>query len=102
MLIASQKRSLAYKAALHALSLSFVRLYKRRLHARLERKKRLRPRHVSATNLAKRPYRAFNYYDSSWFKLISNPATRDPTTIQGKMFRKRFRVPFFLFLELLV
>ena len=67
-----------------------------------KKKKQLRPRPFSSTCIDKRPFRPFDYFQSPWFKLISSSATRDPTTKEGKTFRKRFRVPFGLFLELLV
>ena len=102
MLIYSRERSVIYKAAVLALGMSFKRVYKRRiLQRKLTREKLSRPRYISATILEKRPYRPLNYYDSPWFRLISDRATHDPTTVQGKTFRKRFRVPYFLFLQLL-
>ena len=38
---------------------------------------------------------------SRWGLLISNPLTNDPQSKQGKLFRRRFRVPFPVFLEMI-
>lgn len=105
MLVYSSVRHLSNRIFFTACSLVVARVYKRRYAKRKLAKRamiKLRPRMVSSTCDEKRPYRPNDYFDSPWFKLISNPATSDPSTVQGKTFRKRFRVPFFLFLELLV
>ena len=38
-----------------------------------------------------------NFWDTPWGKLIQHPDVRDPATKTGKIFRRRFRLPFPLF-----
>lgn len=44
----------------------------------------------------------FDYSSTKWGKLISHADTRNPTSWRGKLFRRRFRVPFPLFEEVLL
>jgi hypothetical protein len=37
------------------------------------------------------------FWDSNWGKLIMNPSVENPRTVEGKRFRRRFRLPFHLF-----
>jgi Plant transposon protein len=46
--------------------------------------------------------RTVDYWSTSWGELITNPATKDLTTTEGKLFRRRFRVPFPVFEQVLV
>ena len=46
--------------------------------------------------------RTVDYWSTSWGQLITNPATMDLTTTEGKLFRRRFRVPFPVFQKVLV
>jgi len=41
-------------------------------------------------------------WQSTWGKLISNPNVTDPDSFEGNKFRRRFRVPYPVFKELLV
>lgn len=41
-----------------------------------------------------------DFTNTTWEKLIRHPSVRDPTHRKGKVFRRRFRVPFPLFLWL--
>ena len=43
-----------------------------------------------------------DYWDSAWGRLLLDPLTMDPTSSQGLLFRRRFRVPFPLFMEVLL
>ena len=38
-----------------------------------------------------------DYQLTNWGRLISDPLVNDPTHLKGKIFRRRFRVPFCLF-----
>lgn len=40
--------------------------------------------------------------ETTWMRLIHNPNTYDPSSYEGKLFRRRFRVPFDLFKDKLV
>lgn len=62
--------------------------------------KKLRLRPTSSTDPTPRPYRR-NYLSSQWWELIHNPLVANPTTSQGKLFRRRFRVPYPIFQDLL-
>jgi hypothetical protein len=42
-----------------------------------------------------------NYEDTEWSKLLNDPEVHDPTTKIGKKFRRRFRVPYPVFVDLL-
>ena len=43
-----------------------------------------------------------NYWESPWGLLISAVSTMDCSSTNGKLFRKRFRIPFPVFKEILV
>ncbi len=58
------------------------------------RKKRQQKRRMS------RPRR--KYKESSWWQMLQDPAVRDISTPEGKLFRRRFRVPFPLFEKLML
>lgn len=45
-------------------------------------------------------YERQDWKTSPWYRLLNNPLTRDPITREGKLFRRRFRVPFVLFRKL--
>jgi hypothetical protein len=104
MLIRSKQRSLLYKASLQATTLLFLKMVKFRSRGRVKKtkEKRLRPRYKSANSIEKRPYREHNYYESQWWKMIVNPDVQDPSSYKAKKFRQRFRVPFPIFLQLVV
>ena len=46
--------------------------------------------------------RRFNYWDSEWGRLLLDPTIMDPKSPQGLKFRRRFRVPFPLFIEVII
>lgn len=62
--------------------------------------KRKRPRCISSTNPEPRAYRRC-YLDSPWWRMLQDQQVRDPSTYQGKTFRRRFRVPFPVYEDLL-
>ena len=39
-----------------------------------------------------------NYWETEWGKLIRDPSTMDPSSRNGLKFRRRFRLPFPLFI----
>jgi hypothetical protein len=41
------------------------------------------------------------YSESAWGRMLRNPNIKDPTTVAGKLFRRRFRVPYPLFEDIL-
>ena len=41
-------------------------------------------------------------WESNWGALILDPRTRDPHSFMGKRFKRRFRVPFPIFMDVLV
>ena len=43
-----------------------------------------------------------DFWSTSWGLLITNPATNDCSTREGRLFRRRFRVPFPVFQQVLV
>jgi hypothetical protein len=43
-----------------------------------------------------------SFWDSTWGLLISDPSVNDPTSVLGKRFRRRFRVPFPVFNDILL
>ena len=43
-----------------------------------------------------------NYWETNWGKMLQHPEIGDPTTKVGKQFRRRFRVPFPFFREVLI
>ena len=46
--------------------------------------------------------KVLDFYTTSWGRLISDPTTREPKSRNGKLFRRRFRVPFPIFKDVLV
>jgi hypothetical protein len=46
--------------------------------------------------------RNFDYWETSWGKLLRNPNTRDISSKEGRLFRRRFRVPFQIFTDVLL
>jgi hypothetical protein len=40
---------------------------------------------------------AVNYWSTSWGKLLRHPEVKDVATKTGRLFRRRFRVPFSIF-----
>jgi hypothetical protein len=46
--------------------------------------------------------RITDYENTSWGRMLADPATRDPTTYLGKLFRRRYRLPFQVFDEILL
>ena len=49
-----------------------------------------------------RSSRLIDFYKTKWGVLLTDPNTRVPNTYQGKLFRRRFRVPFQVFDEVLL
>ena len=49
----------------------------------------------------KRPQR-IDFWETEWGRLVLDPSTLDPKSAQGLKFRRRFRLPFPLFKEVLV
>lgn len=43
-----------------------------------------------------------DFWSTSWGLLITNPTTNDDSTREGRLFRRRFRVPFPVFRQVLV
>ena len=43
-----------------------------------------------------------NYWESVWGKMLLDPTTEDPNSTTAKKFRRRFRVPYPLFQEVIV
>jgi len=43
-----------------------------------------------------------NWASTEWGRLLTDPTTRDITTKQGRLFRRRFRLPFPFFIDWLV
>jgi hypothetical protein len=41
------------------------------------------------------------YNESAWGRLLRDPSVRNPLSVKGKLFRRRFRVPFPVFEEIL-
>ena len=46
--------------------------------------------------------RVFDYWGSQWGLLLNNPQTMDILSYEGRLFRRRFRLPFPVFKEILV
>ena len=44
---------------------------------------------------------AVDYSESIWMKMLADQSVADPTSALGKKFRKRFRVPYPVFIELM-
>ena len=55
-----------------------------------ERRKRKSPEH-------REEFKNIDYTKTNWGKMIRNPLVKDPNSRFGKLFRRRFRVPFQLF-----
>ena len=43
-----------------------------------------------------------NYWETDWGQLILSDGVKDPSSYEGKFFKRRFRVPFGLFEEVLI
>ena len=56
--------------------------------------KKRRPRLVSPDSDEKRPYRRDYMACQWWNEFIDNPSVHSPQSHAGKLFRRRFRVPF--------
>jgi len=41
-----------------------------------------------------------NFTNVPWAQMLSDPLTQDPTTREGKFFRRRFRIPYPIFLRI--
>ena len=52
---------------------------------------------VMANNPTKKRPEKVDFWQSNWGVMILHPDVRDPGTKLGKLFRRRFRVPFFIF-----
>ena len=46
--------------------------------------------------------RSTNLWETNWGKMLLNPATADIETLEGKKFRRRFRMDYRMFREVLV
>ena len=59
---------------------------------------------VGLKNIKKRSRRTFklNYWDTTWGRLIRSDDIRDPTSYNARLFKRRFRVPFGLFEDIIV
>jgi len=59
---------------------------------------------VRTKNIKKRLRRTFkiNYWDSNWGRLIRAEDIRDPTSYNAKLFKRRFRIPFGLFEDVII
>jgi hypothetical protein len=63
--------------------------------------KRKRPRVTSSTNPTPMPFRR-NYMNCMWWEqYLNNDSVKDPSTQAAKNFRKRFRVPFEVYEQIL-
>jgi hypothetical protein len=43
-----------------------------------------------------------NYWESAWGKMLLDPCLLDPTSFISKKFRRRFRVPYPLFADIII
>ena len=80
-----------------------IKIIERRNELRARTKERItnrRYRRTSSTDLEPRPYRR-DYFDSSWWKVVTDPLVANPTSAPGKLFRRRFRVPYPVFQDLM-
>ncbi len=102
--IVNEMKSIAFSTAATIAIIKTSKLILERRCKRLKTKgksKKCRPRTTSSTDSTPRPYRN-DYSNSQWWRLIHHPLVGDITSTYGKQFRRRFRVPYPLFLDLLV
>ena len=57
---------------------------------------------TSTSKSRKRRRSCSNFAETTWGKMLSDPSTADPYSFWGKKFRRRFRVPFDFFKNILV
>mmetsp|Transcript_12017 Transcript_12017/g.10856 ORF Transcript_12017/g.10856 Transcript_12017/m.10856 type:complete len:155 (+) Transcript_12017:99-563(+) len=63
--------------------------------------KKKRPRYISPDDHNRRPFRR-DYMSCSWWgEFINNPSIQDPNSFAARKFRRRFRVPFALYEDIL-
>lgn len=52
---------------------------------------------VKCCRIRERERFGFDYRSTEWGKLVTDPRVRDPSSKKGKIFRRRFRVPYAVF-----